>query len=97
MEQEPALLNSAETKSDAIFMTSLPSCSHIMDRLAAALGGFETADGGDASAAGSLPSLNSGASSSDGDPTPGEQWRGVRFVRIDGSVDSYGRQAAVGC
>ena len=62
-----------------------------MDRLAAALGGFETADGGDATV------MNTLSSSSGGEAAGSEaRWRGVRFVRIDGSVDSYGRQAAVG-
>ena len=65
-----------------------------MDRLAAALGGFEAADGGDAS----VPEVPQPSSSSASDVNATEAslpWRGVGFVRIDGSVDSVGRQAAV--
>ena len=62
-----------------------------MDRLAAALGGFESADGGDASA---LADEAAAAEDADGSGfTP--PWRGIGFVRIDGSVDPGARQAAV--
>ncbi len=52
----------------------------VMDRLAAALGGYEAADGGDAAAAG------------DEEHPP---WPGVEYVRIDGSHDMLARREAV--
>ena len=63
-----------------------------MDRLAAALGGFESADGSDASALADEAAAAEEAAASDGFTPP---WRGVGFVRIDGSVDPGARQAAV--
>jgi hypothetical protein len=65
-----------------------------MDRLAAALGGFEAADGGDASAPDAHPPSPSSSEAGAAAELP-QPWRGVGFVRIDGSVDCVGRQAAV--
>lgn len=74
-----------------------------MDRLAEALGGYTHGDSAAAAAAAASGggSVMTGGSSltdgseSDGSGGGGGAWRGVGFVRVDGSHDSRERQVAV--
>jgi hypothetical protein len=90
---------------DTCFSLILPSCSclassDVMDRLAAALGGYEAADGSNAAggadaAAGSAaaaPSDSAGGSTGAARGAGGASWGGVGYVRVDGSHDMLSRR-----